>query len=74
MDSIGNINIYLVMTKEQKMDLILQLLNKDDTIKVPELSKKRKTKKEKEQEQEQEVIENHYKHRTLRAIKKNLRK
>lgn len=62
--------IYLVMTKDQQIKLILQLINKDDAVKAPMLSNKKKTKKE----IEQEVIENHYKHRTLRAIKKNLRK
>ena len=62
------------MTKEKQIELILQLINKDDAVKAPMLSNKKKTKKEKEQEQEREVIENAIKSRTLREIRKNLRK
>jgi hypothetical protein len=62
------------MTKEQKMDLILQLLSKDEIDRVPMLSKKRITKKEIEYQREKEVIENALKFRTVRAFNKKLRR
>lgn len=58
------------MTKDEQIKLILQLINKDDTVKAQTLSNKRKTKKE----IEIEVCENAIKHRISRAIKKNLSK
>lgn len=58
-----------MITTEERM--IFDMLSaKIGHVPAIELSNRRKTKKE----IEQEVIENHYKHRALRAIKKNLRK
>jgi RNA-binding protein YhbY len=61
------------MTKEQKMDLILKLLNKDDSVKVPMLSNKKETKKEYDQRMINEVCENAIKHRNLRDFNRKLK-
>jgi len=56
------------MTKEQKMDLIIQLLNTNDKVIVPEITNRKETVKE----MQQRLYNNHNKHKALRATKKNL--